>query len=230
MSYIAVDRNSNTVVVDNFTDEEWARLKATYTLGDYRTHCCSAIAIPKTSQYGNKFFAHHAGECGTSPESIWHKETKLLLLNVLNQMAIEAQEEVAGGSTRNRWIADIYFELGDRKIAIEIQHSYQHLREYTKRQTKYTSHGVEAYWLLYPDRYPTIIKSIAVLQVKTEFGGKFPPGIPIGCMPNLPLMLYTLEPERLVRGMQCPGYLLNEWIQSIIDKRFIFVDRVWKIA
>lgn len=230
MSSVALDINSNTVFADDFTDEGWDHLKATYVLGGYRTHCCSGIAVPKTSQYGTKYFAHYAGECGSSPEGIWHKETKLLVLNVLQQLSVAAQEEVSGGKTDNKWKADIYFELNDRRIAIEVQHSYQHLKEYLKRQSRYKSDGIEAYWLLYPARYMTITKSIAIYQVKNEFGGKSPQSIRVGCMPDLPLMLYTLEPEKLVRGMSCPGYTLNEWIQSIINEKFIFTERIWKIG
>jgi len=230
MSSIAFDKNSVLVLTDNISDEAWERIKNTYQVGDYVMTCCRGIAIPKTSQYGTKFFAHYTGECDTSPESKWHKETKALALNALQKLSILAKEEVSGGTAGLKWKADIYFELDNRKIAIEIQHSYQSFNTYKQRQERYLLNGVEAFWLLYPDKYKTMVKSIAIYQVKNKFGGKFPKNIRLGCMSDLPLMFYTIEPKKVVAGISCPGYSLKEWFQSIIDKRFIFRDEVWAIS
>ncbi|WP_083377769.1 hypothetical protein [Pseudomonas rhodesiae] len=54
----------------------------------------------------------------------------------------------------------MYFEVGDRKIAIELQRSYQHLRDFVRRQERYERYGVECYWLVRDEVAKPLGKSI----------------------------------------------------------------------
>ena len=175
MSGIArTKRPGQTIEASHLDSTEWEALKARYTLGDFLTICCESPAIPKTSQNGLPFFAHHSDECSTAPETVWHKTAKTLICFYLKRKGIPAVEEHA--STDRDWIADVYFETGAKKIAIELQHSYQGLPKYLERQGRYRQAGVESYWLLYPARFKTLNLSVAKWRIRNEFGGRLPDG------------------------------------------------------
>jgi competence protein CoiA len=76
-------------------------------------------AILKTSPNGVHFFAHQNGECAAAPETKWHREGKALIAATLASLGYICREEVSGGDEKTLWRADTYFEVGDRRIAIE---------------------------------------------------------------------------------------------------------------
>jgi hypothetical protein len=136
----------------SLTEQEWVALKSTYVVGEYTMPCCSARAVPKTSPNGLQFFAHYSGECATAPETIWHRESKSILTTVLRRMGITCEEEGYDAVAGRKWMADVYFEANGRKIAIEIQRSYQHLDDFLRRQRRYEESGVECYLRIYFSR------------------------------------------------------------------------------
>jgi competence protein CoiA len=216
---------------DSLDTATWERIKASYSIGDFRMPCCPSPAIPKTSINGVQFFAHHTDECVTSPESVWHLSTKDRIVTELERLGVRALLERpvrgAGGNLKS----DVYFEFGQRKIAIEVQHSYQTLSEYRKRQAKYNACQIENYWLLYKPRFMTFIKAVIQHRYRNEFGGKFPAGGFMPCLPDLPVAFYEPENEG---GMICGADFFKSpvasWLQSIRAGSFRMIDGNWRIA
>ncbi len=159
MSSLAIHKDGSAVLAESYSEKEWQSLKENYAVGDFTMPCCKAPAIPKTSQNYLQFFAHHSDECGSSPESQWHLATKEAVFKELTKLNLKAEIEKTGGHKGAAWEADVFFQHEGRKIAIEVQHSYQHLRDYLARQSRYAESGVEAYWLIYLPRYKTLMHS-----------------------------------------------------------------------
>lgn len=224
-----LNRNVHCEEYDRLT---WESLKDSYTVGDLLMTCCQGDAVPKTSINGLQFFAHNAGECSTSPESKWHINSKALISHTARSMGLNCKEEVSGGASPDKWRADVYIEFESRKIAIEIQHSPQTLRHYFKRQAAYEKSGVEAYWVLYEDRFRTLAH--AMLRYKFENDPKFKEnffaighGYPmIADFPAFSLH-HNLEPQ-----IQCTPALKvspQKWLKALVEKKFIFDNGKWLI-
>lgn len=144
-------------------------------MGDYTLRCCDQPAVQKTSPTGLQFFAHLHDECTTAPESQWHRQGKDLVQDMLISAGVHCRLEVSGDQAGARWTADVYAEHGQRKIAIELQHSYQSLWKYRERQKRYFAAGVECYWLLYPEGYRTLVKTMGKERLQNDLRGVHPP-------------------------------------------------------
>jgi competence protein CoiA len=219
------------IYAERFDETAWTTLKETYTIGSLTAPCCGAPAIPKTSPNFVQFFAHYANECATSPESVWHLSTKDLILRSLSNLGVCALLERPVSGIKGALKSDVYFEVGGRKLAIEVQHSYQTYARYLIRQEKYRACGIENYWLVYPPRFRAITLSIARLQIKRDYGGVFPRDRSVGSIPDLPIAIFDTEtpPGRV----WCPGGLtitLERWLQSLISDTFQYVDDLWWVA
>jgi len=188
-------------------------------------------AIPKTSTNFLQFFAHLSDECASSPESQWHLASKEALIRELFSLGIEAQLEKVGRSTISTWKADVFFVFDGRQIAIEVQHSYQHLRDYLNRQQTYVQSGIDAYWLLYLPRYITLAKSLNKHRIKTEFAGKLPNGAVYPCIPQLPIAYFDPSEEHgMVKGAGFFQSSLVTWLKSIISNEFNYDAGIWTIG
>jgi competence protein CoiA len=195
-------------------------------------HCCESPAIPKTSINGYPFFAHHVDGCTSAPETVWHVDAKELVAFNLSSMGIECEREKDGGHLGWNWIADIYFIVGGRQIAVELQHSPQTLKEYHRRQVRYEECGVECYWLVYGPRLHALIKAMAQWRIKNEFGGKFPPA-GIGIFPfmrDIPVAQLDTGMGNMVRGAAGLQVTVGEFLASITEKRFQWKNGKWIVA
>ena len=229
MAEFAYTKSNEPIVASSLSTNDWAALKASYSIGDFTMPCCAAVAIPKTSPNGRNFFAHHFGECTTAPESKWHLDAKQLVAFHLRSAGIECLPEKEGGTSGRNWIADIFFTFDGRQVALELQHSYQSLAQYRERQQRYQNSGVECYWLLYGPRYNTLILSMSKWRIKHEFNGKIPkPGF-FGCVSDLPVAFLETEPSIVVRGAHL-GATLHDWLTSILAKRFQWKDGAWLVS
>lgn len=218
---------------DEFDEQSWLELKDSYQLGDLIMPCCNTPAIPKTSSNFKKFFAHHSDECATSPESIWHINAKEQIMLALKGLGFSPILEKTGSSASGSWQADVYFETSTRKVAIEIQHSYQHLRDYFKRQSRYREANVECFWVLYRPRYLTLRKSIGKYRIKNEFGGKCPAKGLFPCLPELPIVVLDLESDAtpiVAAGGVCSS--VAGYLSSVINNQFIYHKErgAWQIV
>lgn len=231
MASIAILREGKYVLAESFNEHEWQALKDSHKVGDLLMPCCKTPAIPKTSPNFLQFFAHYSDECATSPESQWHIATKNSLVKELFSLGMEPCDEEPGHSATSAWKADIFFVTGRRKIVIEVQHSYQHLRDYLRRQERYAQSGVDAYWLLYTPRYMTLIKSLGKHRVRTEFAGKIPSGggfLP--CIPQLPIAYFDPSGDHgVVKGAKLQA-TLRDWLASLIRNEFKYDTGAWIIV
>ena len=231
MTEIAVNKDGTFSVAFDFDDDAWELMKENYSVGDFLMSCCGTPAIPKTSANGLKFFSHYSDECASAPETIWHLQAKESLVKALRKINIPAKDEVSGGLTSEKWKADVYFEYSNRKIVFEVQHSYQHLRDYFKRQERYLKSNVECYWVLYKPRFSTVTKSIAKHRLKEEFSNVFPKDVGggLGQISSLPIIWFEPEDDCPIKA---PGFFsvdTNHWIESILNRSFSYSPSGWKI-
>lgn len=218
------------VSVYESSPEAWAELQRTYRVGDLLMLCCPGAAIPKTSANGNPFFAHASGVCSSSPESQWHLAAKGIVHGALEALGAVCTQEAPGRGTSGRWQADVYSERDGVRLAVEIQHSYQHLRDYLARQARYDAAGVRCLWLLTLDRYKTLVMSSAKHRIRTEFGGRFPSPSMAPCVPGVPIALLDFEPEPVVRGAGGLCATVKEVMAAMLEGRFRWHDGVWRVV
>lgn len=130
-------------------ESEWKKLKSTYKSHSLKMPCCGKNAIPKTSKLGTQYFAHsRRGECTSKPETQDHLYLKYLVANTAKENGWRVTTEYASSTpTGENWIADVFCEKGNARIAIEIQWSYQCDDEYERRTNKYKDSGVRCAWL-----------------------------------------------------------------------------------
>ena len=155
----------------HMSQAQWEELQRAYCVGDLLMPCCNAPAIPKVSANGYLLCASR--RCvHTSEESQWHLAAKILVRSVLEDLGCRASVECRV-RVMGRWQADVWGERNGVRLAVEIQRSYQSLRDYRKRQERYREAGVKSLWLLRQERYSTLTKSMGKERLRTEFGGKF---------------------------------------------------------
>lgn len=187
----------------------------------FKLACCGERAIPKTSINGVQFFAHMAGVCATAPETQWHIDGKDIIAGCLRDHGIPFQLERPSSSGRRKWIADIYAEIGQRQVVIELQRSYQHYRDYLRRQQRYQESGIEAYWLTRQEFFLALAKSIN--RAANRAGGaekiiQGSPDVPIGIL-NLdasPKVFFPGEP-----------LTVNEWISRLVLRPMRYENDHW---
>lgn len=228
MAEVAYTQAGRPVLAGSFEPSAWEALKLSYHVGDLVMPCCQTAAIPKTSPNGHQFFAHHSGECTSGPETRWHTDAKGLVNSTLQDMKVECWLEREGGDVGCTWKADVFFKSAGRQIAIEIQHSYQSLADYRARQMRYRRAGVDAYWLLYPAEYGTLIKSMSKWRLKQEFNGIWPADGYHPCIAEIPVAYLEIEPRPMVRGARFMDLTMRDWLMSILDARFRWRDGAWE--
>ncbi len=133
----------------DFHRDEWISLKDTYKTQSLLMPCCQAKAIPKTSKLGTQYFSHsRRGDCTSAPETKEHMYLKFLIAKVAQQCGWKVTTEHEGHTPDGeKWIADVFCQKGDSKLAFEIQWSHQTEDEYLRRTEKYKKSGVRCAWL-----------------------------------------------------------------------------------
>lgn len=133
----------------NLNHDEWINLKATYKNQSLLMPCCETRAVPKTSKLGTQYFAHlKRGDCSVSQETKEHLYLKSLIANIAQEYGwIVTTEHVGQAKDGEKWIADVFCQKGDLKLAFEVQWSHQTNGEYLRRTEKYTNSGVRCAWL-----------------------------------------------------------------------------------
>lgn len=207
--------------------EEWRRLQTSYKVGELLMPCCEAAAIPKTSPYGLQFFAHAGGQCSSSPEGLWHLTGKETVAKTAREMGIPAFIE---HSSTHGWRSDVWLMIDGAPVAVEIQHSYQHLRDYRFRQARYAEQGVRCLWLVMSKPYLTLLKSAGTQRWIEDFGrGKWPEG-ESQCLRDVPVGMLNLDQEQnpRVAGPRL-GSSLHDVLQAFIENRFVWSKGAWVI-
>ena len=232
MTQSAWTRNGQPVDAGVISTTAWELMKQTTKLGDFVLPCCSAPAVLKTSINGVPFFAHLSDECATAPETKWHKAGKAAVLAALDSLGIHSQEEAPGQTPSGaRWEADVLFTSNGRTIAIELQRSYQHLREYVRRQQRYTESGVECYWLVRLEPYRTLVKATARLLLQREFGNVWPAnGIGSGLLPEFPVAMLNTDGNHYVLAGPGKSADMQSWIIGLVEGTYQYRDGSWTLG
>lgn len=201
-------------------------------LGDYVLPCCDAPAVPKTSINGVQFFSHLADECVTAPETIWHRTGKLALVSALRHWGLNVGDEVDGTTPLgDPWRADVLFHIGGRRIAIELQRSYQHLKDFIRRQERYRASGVECYWLTRKETFITLAKATSRMVLKRDYGNVFPAGgIGTGMLPELPVAMLLDEGALEVHFGALKSASVPTWLTGIIQCTYQFRNGSWNLG
>lgn len=220
--------NGGTVNALRMTPAEWDTLQRSYAMGELLMPCCKGAAVPKVSPNGHPFFAHASGACSESEESQWHQAAKHTVRATLEALGCAATLEASGMGALGRWQADVWGEREDVRLAVEIQHSYQHLRDYRDRQAKYRGAGVRCLWLLRHDRLITLMKSMRN-ELYREGGlvqghGGFDPQVPV-----TGLGLDEAGEARVLGGWPLVSATLADVLEGVLTERFICVDGWWTL-
>lgn len=232
MTQSAWTRDGRPVDAAAIPIKDWEALKQAAQLGDFVMPCCRAPAVLKTSINGLPFFAHISDECATAPETKWHKAAKAAVLAALSSLSIEGREEVPGQSpSGDKWEADVLFLKGGRTIAIELQRSYQHLRDFTRRQERYTASAVECYWLVRKETFFTLGKATSRLLLKRDFGNVFPTsGIGTGMLPELPVAMLDTDGEQRVLFGEFKYSTVQTWLNGILNDTYQYRGGSWNLG
>lgn len=112
--------------------------------------CCKNPAIPKTSKLGNYFFAHAIkGECTSLPESLEHIFIKTLIAKAAIEAGWEVTTEYRGETPLGeKWVADVFCQKRNNRIALEVQRSSQTVETTLLRQARYVESGIRCCWFL----------------------------------------------------------------------------------
>lgn len=209
---------------------DWDHLQRSYTVGQLIMPCCKGAAVPKVSPNGLQFFAHASGACSESEESQWHLAAKHTVRATLEALGCVATLEAPGMGALGRWQADVWGERGEVRIAVEIQRSYQHLRDYVDRQAKYREAGIRTVWLLRMDRYRTLIHSMGKERWRAD---PHSPDIERtgSCHPDIPMAILGLDEagDAKVTGASAFQATLPELLEAVMTDRFLWLEGLWCI-
>ena len=109
-----------------------------------RLQPCGHPGFPRVSAAGTQHFVH-ARDCGCEhAESGEHLRLKAVVAAAVDRAGWQAATEVSGEG----FIADVVATRGQRTVVFEVQRSKQVLREYERRQARYTAAGIRCVWLV----------------------------------------------------------------------------------
>jgi hypothetical protein len=158
------------IVSTSLDQESWSDLRQRYRGGESILMSCGQPGLPKVSSRGLQYFAHKAGvdcqlhEGGETPE---HLELKSILADAARAAGWEAIIEYP--SPEREWIADVMAIKGQRRIVLEVQWSRQSRADFTRRQLRYESAGIECLWFVSPTNEKNI-GSVPAHVLKGERG------------------------------------------------------------
>jgi hypothetical protein len=138
-----------TVESFSVSDAEWAAMRA--NKDGYLMRRTQRPAVLRENRHGTRWFQSKPGERDPDyrPESAAHEMTKIWIVQALREAGYAAEVEQFGVTPEGeRWEADAYVEVGDKRIAIEVQLSPQPLTEYIYRSERYARSGVKVVWLV----------------------------------------------------------------------------------
>ncbi len=131
----------------DFTDTEWFNLSKRIKKKESNVilPCCNQSGFTRISSQGLKHFVHFKSNnsCDWKPESQEHIKSKIEIIKGCRLAGWNAIPEVSG----TNWRADVLANKENKKIAFEVQWSYQTLDMTLLRQRKYESSGVRCCWL-----------------------------------------------------------------------------------
>jgi hypothetical protein len=138
-------------LVESFSvsEPEWAAMRA--DKGAYIMQGTRLPAVLKQNRSGTRWFQARPGERDPNykPESAAHEMAKIWMVRALRAAGYSAEVEQYGTTPDGEaWEADVYLEIGNRKVAIEVQLSQQTFDDYLFRTQRYARSGVKVVWLV----------------------------------------------------------------------------------
>lgn len=165
-------------VVESFSvsDAEWNAMRA--DKGAFLMRRSGKVAVLRENRHGTRWFQSKPGDRDPDykPESPAHEMTKIWIVRSLRAAGYKATAEQFGVSPEGeRWEADAFVDLGDKRIAIEVQMSPQTLADYLYRTQRYRRSGVKVIWL---------VRHFHQFSIEAVYRKGFKPGSP-GMQPDL---------------------------------------------
>jgi len=147
-------------------------------------------------------------------------------------LGIEGREELPGQSqSGDKWEADVFFSARGRSVVIELQRSYQHLRDYIRRQERYNESGVDCYWLVPKEMFFTLGKATSRLLLKRDYGNVFPTkGIGTGMLPELPVCMLEVDGEQRVQFGMGRFATVQTWLDGILNGTYQYRGGAWNLG
>jgi hypothetical protein len=128
-------------------DFAWAEIRQRHKRDRHlRFPCCGAIAVPKVSSRGTRFFAHFRKDekCTSAPESWLHLLAK-------HQVAVAAQSAGWDAKTeyplRSGHVADVFVERAQESFIFEVQLQKQNDEHTAFRHSIYQAGAKKCVWL-----------------------------------------------------------------------------------
>jgi hypothetical protein len=108
--------------------------------------CCGSECYLRTSKNKFKHFVHStkSASCAAKAETADHIQAKAEILKACHKMGWDAICEFSEGE----WRADVLATKGLKRIAFEVQLSYQSKEELTLRQERYMASNVRGCWFI----------------------------------------------------------------------------------
>lgn len=229
----AFEPGEKPVYGDDYTPADWRALQefSQDNPGHYTMPCCGARAIPKTSPNGVHHFAHYGSECANAPETIWHQEAKDLVIGSIKRLGLEGVHEFSGGSGKDRWRADVMLTSPTGPVAVEIQRSHQHIRDFVRRTERYTRHGIRCVWIVRFDQFQSLVKRIFNQRYRAEVHHKrsLEEHETLVAMPDFFYASLSTNEGNTKIGIPRGVFTLDEYISAVSDNRFVFNGDRWVI-
>lgn len=223
-TYARVSAGDARIYAQDLDAAAWRSLQVSYQVGQLLMPCCDAPAIPKTSPLGLQFFAHASGACASSPESQWHQAAKEAVAAAAKLLGYRAVIEHPGA---DGWRADVWIDVPGRPVAVELQHSYQHLRDYLRRQQRYAGAGVACMWLVLHKPYLTLTNACFRHRWKEELNRpKSWPEDQGVLLRDLPAFTLRLDNGGTVHGPDMHA-VLPVALQGFCEGRYQWVNGRW---
>lgn len=212
--------NNEMIYAWDMDEREWLDLRHSPEAQKLTMGCCDRKAIMRKSVLGTQHFAHaRRGECTTASETPEHLYLKSVAARAAKAAGWKVTTEHHGQTPEGeKWIADVFCQKGDTRVAIEIQWSRQSVEEFVRRQVKYRSSGVRCAWLHKEFSNQVIInhRDLPVFYFsKDEDGGfilpqfrtnveTFVTGLMSGSVKWLPEPSEILTKSYICADLQCP--------------------------
>ena len=168
-----LDDVGRSVLAWALSDEAWRELRqANRQRQHLRMPCCDAQVVLRTSTHGLRFFAHKARSgCDWAPESMPHLLAKLAIAKAASAQGWEVSTEYRDRTPEGEvWVADVFAQRGEARLAFEVQWSPQSLEETERRQAKYAASGVRGMWFMRDPPYREESHTLPLVWLQQDDG------------------------------------------------------------
>ena len=133
---------------------------------DLTLPCCGAVAIPRESRTGKRYFAHGPGKaCGWKHDTEMDRYLKELCLKQARRKGWSARTEVVGADPQGKeWYADVLAVKGNRTVAIAVEARRIREREIRERTETHQRAGMDTLWIVRQRLIPDVAE-VAIMII-----------------------------------------------------------------